>query len=914
MKPQSAYIMNLESAYLYKDIQENNKLTSKNKDLAKLFSATIPYSLEGIRFNELFPDQENFYMVNKKQYTKKIINLTFDKDYYIYEETNEDIVDEKTGEIRKKKKKRIKANKKKIRKYFYTNGFKFDGIDYVFYKRGSGKAKNGYALYIQKEYRDKLINRSRIGLVFEEDEDVDLTSLLAYESLIFSGIDFTINLDPLTEIVIIDDLYGDKFKSKASVTREVNGKLVTKDEYIEIENCITDGQGLLDSSVFKEKEKEDKGFMLLRNDFFKCCAFNTKLSEWFEHNKVEKITDMFGNEYDASKVKLITTPNSFKFLKFAYKVSNKEDLEQKKECFDYYIKNIDSTFGVVKTDKEGNYGSYNRTTYQLLNSIPTLTYDDLMEISKQEREYVNLLKNDIAVFRHYLGCDVHASIELEENMESGKMEMYETADLMNVLMLVNSDFQYTKKFKDLRKNIISYYVKNLREGNMRLEGSKYLTLFSNPYEMLLSTIGKFDGKSIYDNEKLLKNREVYSPQYIDGQDFCVSRNPHILAGNVMWAKNKYRDEYKWFNITKNIVAINTFDNDVPDRLQGCDFDSDTAQFVTNPVLVEHARLCELNYTTPINKVKGNSKPRRYNMKELADLDIVLSDNYIGKIINLSQIINSYMNHEIQNDGNQNKVEALYHLSSRLSSMSQIEIDKSKKVFDNINMAKEISLIKKSEYIRYQEDYDSRGELVNKMICPSFFSMISDSNQYRILEKFDTPLDILQDVLDFSYKSKRLKNIDFVDLMVRKKKITGSPSHITEKAIVESVKRCGRKIMWTKTNTCDMSEEGKRIFISNSKNQCIEKVKSIKNNSNMVTYYTIRHSFGDKKDDIYGTKRFSMLLLSALYYADPLKVLNCFKSNIMENDEVLIKTIDGDIEIFGETYEKITRKELKKMQK
>ena len=31
------------------------------------------------------------------------------------------------------------ANKKKIRKYLYNNGFVLDGIKYVFYKRGSGE-------------------------------------------------------------------------------------------------------------------------------------------------------------------------------------------------------------------------------------------------------------------------------------------------------------------------------------------------------------------------------------------------------------------------------------------------------------------------------------------------------------------------------------------------------------------------------------------------------------------------------------------------------------------------------------------------------------------------------------------------------------------------------------------------------
>ena len=79
MKNENTYIMNLEACYIYKDIMENKKITYKNRDLIKLFSATIPYSLESIRMDKMFPD--TFYDIKGKQYTRKIINLTFDKNY-----------------------------------------------------------------------------------------------------------------------------------------------------------------------------------------------------------------------------------------------------------------------------------------------------------------------------------------------------------------------------------------------------------------------------------------------------------------------------------------------------------------------------------------------------------------------------------------------------------------------------------------------------------------------------------------------------------------------------------------------------------------------------------------------------------------------------------------------------------------
>ena len=211
-----------------------------------------------------------------------------------------------------------------------------DGVNYIFYKRGAGKAKNGFALFIQEDMKDKLLDRSRLNLKFEKDEELDLTSLLAYESLISSGIEFTIELDPKTEILLIEDIYGLKFNSPASITREDNKQIITSNEMLELQNCLTDGQGLLDESVFEEYNKADKGFMLLRSDMFKCCAFNTKLKKWFEYNNVKTLKDMFGNEYEAGKIKLVTTPNSLKFLKFAYKLGD----GNKKQCHKYWNDNI----------------------------------------------------------------------------------------------------------------------------------------------------------------------------------------------------------------------------------------------------------------------------------------------------------------------------------------------------------------------------------------------------------------------------------------------------------------------------------------------------------------------------------------------------------------------------------------------
>jgi len=904
--------MNLEACYIYKDILDEKKLTYKGRDLAKLFSATIPYSLETIRMDKMFPD--TFYLVNKKKYTKAIINVTFDRNYSIWDD--EVLWQDKEGEIQQGKRKNI-ANKKKIRKYLYTNGFVMDNKKYIFYKRGAGKAKNGFALFIQEDMKEKLLNRSRLGLKFIEDEELDYTSLLAYESLISSGLEDIIELDPKTEILLIDDISGLKFESLASVTREEKKIVTTKNETLTLQNCLTDGQGLLDESVFESYKKEDKGFMLLRSDMFKCCAFNTKLQKWFKHNQIKIIKDMFGNKYEADKIKLVTTPNSLKFLKFSYKLTDSQLLEDfnklskeeksnvNKQCYDYWQDNIDNVFGVVKYDKIGNFGNYNRTTYQLLNSIPNLTYCNLIEITKLEREYVMLLKNDEAVFRNYLCADVELNLKFEKSLEEYDMSRYETIDLMNALILVNSDIQYTKKFKKMKSDLIANYIKHLKEGKIRLKDTKYVTLVSNPYEMLLSIVGK------YDNSSIMKGREVYCKYYEDGQEFCATRNPHINSGNVMYTKNKYHEEYDtWFNFTDNICAINFFDNDAPDRLQGCDTDSDTLLLIPTNILSDKAKYCEENFPTPINRIVGSSKPRKHNMAELQKLDVILSDNYIGRIVNMSQIINSYLNDAISKGESKDITDELYHASSRLSSMSQIEIDKSKKVFDNISMNKELGKIRQIEYIRYIEEKDSHdpNKMARKMVVPNFFNMISNSNEYRIFERFNTPLDILQDVLVFDKKPKGDKDKEFNDLLVANSRyVEGVCKKRQFEGIYNIISTCGKRINGLRSKNCLLNDEAKKTVKRKSQKDAIEKLKKLSINNATILGY-LKLTFNEQNEDY---NKYSMLTLNLLFMAKKAEVLNCFISKNINEDDLLIKIKEkSDYNFFGNNFQKVKRKEIK----
>lgn len=118
---------------------------------------------------------------------------------------------------------------------------------------------------------------SACGLIFDEEKH-DLASWEAYRALSLSSIIGILNL-AIENILFIED-YKSIFTEEV-VEVSVNGKtLNAQKKKAEIKNDIWDGEALLDESLF-QGAFEDKHMLLLRNRFFKTCAFKTRLQKWF---------------------------------------------------------------------------------------------------------------------------------------------------------------------------------------------------------------------------------------------------------------------------------------------------------------------------------------------------------------------------------------------------------------------------------------------------------------------------------------------------------------------------------------------------------------------------------------------------------------------------------------------------------
>ena len=392
------------------------------------------------------------------------------------------------------KKKEYKRSKKdipsavkceEIREHLYVNGFDIDGIHYVRYKRSAGSSRAGKCLFIAEPLYQDMMNWSACGL--SADNVSDQASWQAYIALTLSSIESTIKL-PKKAILIIPDKVS-KFKTNAVCVKEdAEQGLVAIEEKTEIKNVIWDGEALLDVSVFEENDYADKGMMLLRNRFFKTCAFNTNLQEWFADNGITEIRQLAGytTARKVEDIKLVITESSLKYLKFMPKDMKLGDAF--KSWLDaVYEGKATSSFGVVKTDKKPlhMFGNMAYTNYQLINTINAAP-EQIAKFIAPTLDYLGKIQSNPMFLRYY------AKVASYDNITDGlaplNVENYRHRVIID-MMARTAEFERTDFYKTYRDELCRTFKEKMKKGKILVEGN-YQTIFGNPYEFLYATIHK----------------------------------------------------------------------------------------------------------------------------------------------------------------------------------------------------------------------------------------------------------------------------------------------------------------------------------------------------------------------------------------------------------------------------------------
>lgn len=930
-KVKATKILSIEAKDLYNsnNLKYDNPIgyaiRKDNKTInTKLFINTLDYSLDLIKLREIYEKvfrRHDFTFSNgRHDYTQHVINVKFK---YAYKEYNKagkgkyirngyqwrdiqlqdhvcikdgvliaietDVVVDKPceskylgqyfefvdGVYKSNDKFDVIKTKSELREYLYKEGFVCDGIKYIRWKRSSGSSRVGKCLFINEALYKRMHKWETCGLKLKDGCEIDLAALEAYISLTSSSIIDTLELKP-ENFLVVDD-YESVFTDTVIGVQFENGKLTAKEQEFQISNSIFDGETLLDESCFPEQYKQ-YSMLLLRQRMFKSACFKTKIQKWFADNNITEVSQLNGFTVakNISDIKVITTPSSIKYVKFG----------TLQKWFDI----LEPTFGIVKHEKPTHYFDGRKVSchYQLINTLQ-LTEQDINDLLEPSLDYITKVRNDPAVLRYHINYPYE---------ETGVTPLTSKNEIIFKLLGMNANFAKTKLYYDFRNDLVRSLIRELKRGHVLVNGN-YSTLLGNGYEMLQQSIGTFKGKSI------IGKGNIHSKKFEYNKTILGSRSPHVCSGNILLVNNVASDEIDtYFDLSNEVVYVNAIEENIQQRLNGCDYDSDTILLTDNQMFIDAAKKNYDKFKVPTCFVSAKKIKRYYTNEQKADLDVKTSVNKIGEDINLSQQLNSlFWQHIHDGETFENNTE-LYYDICKLAVLSNIEIDKAKKEYE-VDVAKELNQIKE-KYKVTKLVKDKNGEIVEKVVKPMFFKMITKENGHELSEKhlykyFDTPMDYLQKrVSGFQFRQGREQKQEVLPFssMVKETIIPNGNGYYYRQMdrIIEIVRDTNKELRKLYKDYDEKTKEEKeeiKSIAADIKQTCVEYVNDISIHN--ATMYLLLTAL-DKKENCDVKRRIFLTL-----FGTPNKT---FFTMISENQGIvneLYECDDGNIELYDLKY-------------
>ncbi len=724
-----------------KIIKKDNKDTIKRvKELNKLIEKSklkLSVSKEELK---LLSDEKEISKLTKKIATieKKIVKYTNElneKDIKYINELNN--IDSEMKNLEKN----IKDNtckKDALRDLLYEEGFSLDTyktvkkqkvfdktITYKYFFRTGGKAKNGEDYFINEKLLNDIKTWQSMGIKLP-DTNAKLVEYEVYKSLVSSSIDGYLVIKP-SEILVVNDL--DCYSELQDVITVQRNKETGKSEAIhtkaQCKNTIWDGMCLLQGG---------EGFRGLRHHFYKTGAFCSDFQQYFkdyygdEYEDAE-IIDKYDRKVKVSTIKMITTENAMKWEKFFD--NKKEGFEQWSQC----VKENGCKFGICKRNHKSKFGNYQRMSYQMLNTLDGVNIEELF---KDSLNYIKRLQNDDKFFIEHL---IMTASEVNNN------------ELLAKIASRYSTFLNSHYFKDNRKAEINKFKEQLKKGKLMCEGDNE-TIVGNPYLLLKYVTGQLDEKikdgviSEYIDETLPNKNSCYCKRF-KNEKIGAFRSPHNSPSNILYFQNNINEKMnKYFSsFGDNVIAVNMLYNDVQDRGNGLDEDTDFLYCTNNNEVVKACKKAQ-EYPTIVNGFELSPKQYNNTMKDLSDIDNMLqqSQNAIGTSSNvamqyLSQywdIVNSNKDKTVIDEDDYNyyflnncKSSVDYKLEQRLldnvcilSVLAQVAVDCSKRSFSVGDLT--------TNALNNEIDR-LRKELPNNL-KPTFWQYTSSSFEHKKIEK------------------------------------------------------------------------------------------------------------------------------------------------------------------------------------
>ena len=320
-----------------------------------------------------------------------------------------------------------------------------------------------------------------------------------------------------------------------------------------------------------------------------------------------------------------------------------------------------------------------QSSYQLLNTLP-LTEEEVRSLLQPSIDYIALLRKDIDFMRYHFSDAFAREKDSEEEHIDG---LAERADVIFTLLHHCPHFDETALYANFRDDVVRSLKERLKRGHILLNGTN-ATLFGNGPELLKYLAGE-------ETTPGLQPGQVRCERFADGAKLLCARSPHITMGNLYCAENALGGGiWSYFDLGENIVCVNAIGENIQQRLNGCDYDSDTMLITDDALLVSAAERYNGTFKVPVCNIQAEAKTEQ----TLAALDHDTSVNKIGEIVNLSQKLNSILWDELHNGADEREIHSIYEDICKLAVLSGLEIDKAKRTLESVRVGKELSALRK----------------------------------------------------------------------------------------------------------------------------------------------------------------------------------------------------------------------------
>lgn len=598
------------------------------------------------------------------------------------------------------------------------NGFDYKGEHYRYVFSSAGQVRTKKTIFINEAKYSKIENKLTAGLTREDinkNGGISINKYLAYSALCNSSSIKWEGFD-INKAIVVNDF---KFTMKDKEVDYIGSDYEVTRKRMEVTNEVMDGCGVMLPSISDTN-------IQFRGIFFKGLLTSFDFKSFIgEHNANPIVTDVWGKEWDIIKedIHVIFTASQFKMWKYFSEEIEVEEGKKLKgwDLVKYRYEKYGCEFSIC--DIEGEMFKDVRVNYQMLQTLHKMPQEDLEIISSNTKSKIENATATTQSMIEFVGV----------TKDKKHKQPWEEALLMYP-ELINDDH-----FRNMIKTKKASLVKDARSGKIVIPNSKRMYIIPDCYAMCQWLFG-------LEVTGLINDKEVSCKLYDDNKELTVLRSPHLYLEHSINTNIVNERVSKWF--TTNGIYTSIF-SDISKILQ-FDNDGDTALVIDDETFLKNAK-DHMKNIVPLQYEMGVAEAREINndnilssLKDAFKINIGDISNNISKIFGQDEITADDLT-----------------LVKRLVFQNNLAIDYAKTCF----FAEPPKAIKKKI-----------NKLKNNKL-PAFFMMAKDKTSDQVLERNDSTVNRLYEIM----KTKRLSfsktEFDYTKLMK-------NPDVVIDNAIVK----------------------------------------------------------------------------------------------------------------------------------